>query len=292
MKKCSNVWAGLCLAAGLSVLFPHPAAGQAEVSVSFETGDFASVGVYDRWEESPFRGGPQRLEGNVAVVRNHLQETDGATGVCPNATGRMLGFQRSRFGSNVFGARVDLAKPFATSDAVKYVHVFLHRPVAGRVMLVGLGRRSDDAGQPAETEQFWVFSADTVAVGRWADAVFPVRTADGVEVHSLVVVPYCESPHGLAEDFAVFIDEIVVNDDETPRVSCGDGSGVAPVSREEGLAVEADEGMIRLRAAEECRYVVCDGSGRVLHSGSLEGERSFRLDPGVYVVNGRKVAVP
>ena len=87
MKRCSNVWAGLCLAAGLSVLFPHPAAGQAEVSVSFETGGFASVGVYDRWEESPFRGGPQRLEGNVAVVRNHLQETDGATGDVSRHTG-------------------------------------------------------------------------------------------------------------------------------------------------------------------------------------------------------------
>ncbi len=265
-----------------------------EVRISFDTEDFVSIGVYDCWEESPFRNGAQRLEGNVAVVDNCLQMRNNQTGLCsPDTVGnKMLAFQRSRYGSNVFGARVDLAEPFFTGDKTKYVHAFIHRPIGGRVMLVGLGKRTENTTQAPDTEQFWVFSTNTVAIGRWADAVFPVRTADGVEIHSLVVVPHSESPHELTEDFAVFIDEIEVNDDETPRVNSEDVSGMSAISSKSIVEVRTFEGEIRIRVVDGGQVVLSDASGRVFYMDSLIGEKSFCVPAGVYVVNGRKFVVP
>ena len=77
-------------------------------SISFETQDYASLGAYDTWEQSPFRTGA--LKANVAVVDNHLLDAD-----C-NETQKMLGIQRSRFGSNTFGAKIDLKKKFEISQ--------------------------------------------------------------------------------------------------------------------------------------------------------------------------------
>lgn len=198
-----------------------PLAATAQLNIGFETTDgYTRLGVYDAWEESPFRTGV--LQGNVKVITNELNQTDEILGQAPNGTGKMLAVQCSRFGSNTFGARIDLAEPFQLDTKVKYVHVLINKPTAGRVMLIGLGKRTDRAGQSKETEQFWNISTNQIPSGKWSDAVFAIKGAGGIEIHSLVVVPECESPHQLTEDFAAYIDEIAIMNSSTPRIIYGE----------------------------------------------------------------------
>lgn len=200
----------LILMAG--ILFPLTTTAQ---SIGFEQQDYKSIGVYDTWEHSPFRTG--KLQGNVGIIANPHTETDEILGVAPNPSAKVLAFQRSRFASNTFGARIDLQQPLKLTPTLQYVHVMLHKPVAGRVMLIGLGKRVERNDQSKETEQFWVLSTNKVEPDQWVDAVFPIKGAEGVDVHSLVVVPDNESPHMLTEDFAVYIDCIEVNDKATTQ---------------------------------------------------------------------------
>ena len=187
-----------------------------EVRIDFENQNYKSLGVYDTWHKSPFRSQNKQaavLEGNVQVVSNIDKNYDEILKATPNASNNVLGFQRSRFGSNTFGARIDLKQPFALTKETKYVHVMIHKPKAGRTMLIGLGKRTDRAGQSAETEQFWELSTREVEPNKWVDAVFPVKGAGGIEIHSLVVVVDCEDTNGLKDDFLAYIDNIVVNNE-------------------------------------------------------------------------------
>ncbi len=198
-----------------------PLAAGAQTAINFEdTAPYTALGVYDTWEQSPFRLG--LLQGNVAVVSNELKEEDEILGRVVNPTDKMLAIQRSRFGSNTFGARIDLRETFELTTQTRYVHVLINKPTDGRVMLVGLGKRTERADQSAETEQFWVTSAAKVTPGKWSDAVFPIKGAGGIDIYSLVVVPECESPHGLTEDFVAYIDEIEFSQTASPRVVYGD----------------------------------------------------------------------
>lgn len=187
-----------------------------EVRIDFENQNYKSLGVYDTWHKSPFRSQNKQaaaLEGNVQVVSNIDKNYDEILKATPNASNNVLGFQRSRFGSNTFGARIDLKQPFALTKETKYVHVMIHKPKAGRTMLIGLGKRTDRKGQSAETEQFWELSTREVEPNKWVDAVFPVKGAGGIEIHSLVVVVDCEDTNGLKDDFLAYIDNIVVNNE-------------------------------------------------------------------------------
>lgn len=187
-----------------------------EVRIDFENQNYKALGVYDTWLKSPFRSQNKQaaaLEGNVQVVSNIDKNYDEILKATPNASENVLGFQRSRFGSNTFGVRIDLKQPFALTKETKYVHVMIHKPKAGRTMLIGLGKRTDRAGQSAETEQFWELSTREVEPNKWVDAVFPVKGAGGIEIHSLVVVVDCEDTNGLKDDFLAYIDNIVVNNE-------------------------------------------------------------------------------
>ena len=187
-----------------------------EVRIDFENQNYKSLGVYDTWHKSPFRSQNKQaaaLEGNVQVVSNIDKKYDEILKATPNASNNVLGFQRSRFGSNTFGARIDLKQPFALTKETKYVHVMIHKPKAGRTMLIGLGKRTDRAGQSVDTEQFWELSTREVEPNKWVDAVFPVKGAGGIEIHSLVVVVDCEDTNGLKDDFLAYIDNIVVNNE-------------------------------------------------------------------------------
>ena len=82
---------------------------KAQTTITFDTEDYAGVGVYDKWEESPFRTG--ELQGNAAVVSNPCTTPDEVLGVAPNSTGKVVGFQRSRYASNAYGVRIDLKEP-------------------------------------------------------------------------------------------------------------------------------------------------------------------------------------
>lgn len=187
-----------------------------EVRIDFENQNYKALGVYDTWHKSPFRSQNKQaavLEGNVQVVSNIDKNYDEILKATPNASNNVLGFQRSRFGSNTFGARIDLKQPFALTKETKYVHVMIHKPKAGRTMLIGLGKRTDRAGQSVDTEQFWELSTREIEPNKWVDAVFPVKGAGGIEIHSLVVVIDCEDTNGLKDDFLAYIDNIVVNNE-------------------------------------------------------------------------------
>lgn len=197
----------------------------AATAVSAQTIDFEdaskykSVGVWDSWEESPFRTG--RLEGNVEVVANHLNYNDEVTGEPLNPSARILAFQRSRYASNQFGVRVDLAETFELTTTTKYVHVYMHKPVKSRTLLILLGKRRERTAQSTEVEQIKVMASNEVADNDWYDAVFPVKGAGGIDIYSIVVVPDCESTNIRTEDFACYFDNIVVNDDSQPRIVHG-----------------------------------------------------------------------
>ncbi len=83
-------------------------------SITFEKGgEYARVGVYDTWEESPFRTGaiaqPERY---VGLTENPDKAVDARTGVVPNPSATVLAVQRSRYGGNAFGVRIDLDQAF------------------------------------------------------------------------------------------------------------------------------------------------------------------------------------
>ena len=210
-----------------------PLAAAAQTTIDFEKADSASavkgyhaVGVYDLWENSPFRTG--KLKGNVKVVSNPYKETND-NGSEINSSDHVLAFQRSRFAGNAFGVRVDLVSPVALSPTTKYVHAKIHTPKSGRVMLFGLGKRTDWTDQDSTVVQVEVKSSSTVkADGHWYDAVFPVSAAKGVQLHSLVIAPDVESTHDLDEDFAVYVDDIEISTSSSPRFF----NGVYPICAE------------------------------------------------------------
>lgn len=206
MKKMKK-YIGLC---GLALL---PIAVQAQ-TITFETEDYAGLGVYDTWEASPFRTG--ELSGNVSVVDNHLKSIDG------NNSDKILGMQRSRFGSNTFGVKIDLKETFELTPTQRYAHVMIYKPREGRVMLIGLGKKSNRADQSNDIEQFWSFPVTDVKVGEWFDAVFPIKGNGGIDIYSLVVVPDCEAPHTLDGDFVAYVDDIVINNEIRPRIGVED----------------------------------------------------------------------
>ena len=71
--------------------------------IGFEQKDYRAIGVYDRWEDSPFRDG--RLEGHTAITTNPDRRG--------NTSDKVVAFRRSHLASNIYGVRIDLAKPFA-----------------------------------------------------------------------------------------------------------------------------------------------------------------------------------
>lgn len=186
-------------------------------TIQFENKDYKSLGVYDTWEASPFRTG--KLKGHYAVVDNHLAGVEDMSGEAPNPSKKILAVQRSRFGSNTFGVRIDLNKTFELTPQTRYLHVMVNRPYSGRIMVVGLGKRTDRPAQSPETEQFWAMSTTDVPADKWVEVVLPFKGNGGIDIHSLVVVPDCESPHSYTTDAICYIDNIEVNDNPVPAIS-------------------------------------------------------------------------
>lgn len=185
--------------------------GAGAQTISFDTTDCKAVGAYDTWEKSPFRTGA--LRPNIAVVPNHLADSI-------NPSSNILGIQRSRYGSNTFGAEIQLNSPWRIGKEMQYVHLLIHKPLESRVMLIGLGNRADRPGQSQRVEQFWVYPLNDVGAGEWVDAVFGVKANNGVDIYSLVLVPDVRSD--CKEDFVAYIDDIVISNDRTPRTGVGD----------------------------------------------------------------------
>lgn len=219
----------MCLA---GLFFPIAAMAQQDKTLcDFETPEsYKSVRAYDTCPTSPFN--LSKLTGNVQVVENDLNAEDSELGFAPNGSNYILGVQRSRYGSNTFGALVELKEPLALKRETQYVHVKFYSTQDAPVMLIGLGNRDDRPWQPATTEQFWSVPTSKVHAGAWQDVVFPIMGANGISIKSLLVVVDRQSPHNQMSDFAVFIDDITLSSKANPFFS----KSVYPINYEESTA--------------------------------------------------------
>ena len=230
-----NVKKYMCLA---SLFFPIAAMAQQDKTLcDFETPEsYVSVRAYDTCPTSPFN--LNKLTGNVQVVDNDLNAVDDALGYAPNESSKILGVQRSRYGSNTFGALVELKEPLALKRETQYVHVKFYSTQDAPVMLIGLGNRDDRPWQPETTEQFWSVPTSKVHAGAWQDVVFPIMGANGISIKSLLVVVDRQSPHNQMSDFAVFIDDIILSSKANPFFS----KSVYPINFEENTAHTRGDG--------------------------------------------------
>ena len=202
----------------------------AQTTISFETEDYKSIGVYDQWSESPFRTGA--LQGNAGVTDNPDKNVDEVLGVAPNATDKVLALQRSRFGSNTFGVRIDLKEPIRVTKDLQYIHVMTclkNKPEDSRMMVMGLGKRVEDSWswQNGEDEQFWAWTkTDVKAKDGWQDIVVSFKgfsyskeenENSGIDIYALVIVPDLRSPHADAADWVAYFDEIVIDNNPEKR---------------------------------------------------------------------------
>ena len=225
MKKTSILLSAALMFFGLTA--------KAQTTITFDTEDYAGIGVYDKWEESPFRTG--ELEGNAGVAINPSTTPDEVLGVAPNTTEKVVAFQRSRYGSNVYGVRIDLKEPIRVTKQLQYVHVMTYlkdKPTASRMMVIGLGRRleaswSGQAGQ--DVEQFWSYTTTNVEPkDGWQDIVVSFKgfsyskeenENSGIDLHALVIVPDVRTPDEDAADWVAYFDEIVVDGNPDKRFS-------------------------------------------------------------------------
>lgn len=225
----------MCLA---GLFFPIAAVAQQDKTLcDFETTEsYKSVRAYDTCPTSPFN--LNKLTGNVQVVENDLNAEDSELGFAPNGSNYILGVQRSRYGSNTFGALVELKEPLALKRETQYVHVKFYSTQDAPVMLIGLGNRDDRPWQPETTEQFWSVPTSKVHAGAWQDVVFPIMGANGISIKSLLVVVDRQSPHNQMSDFAVFIDDIILSSKANPFFS----KSVYPINFEENTAHTRGDG--------------------------------------------------
>ena len=204
----------------------------AQTTITFDSEDYKSISVYDKWEESPFRTGA--LKGNAAVTENPDVSVDEVLGVAPNSTGKVVALQRSRFGSNTFGVRIDLKEPIRMTKQLQYIHVMTYlkdKPADSRMMVIGLGKRIEESWswQTGEEEQFWATTNINVAPKEgWQDIVVSFKgfsyskeenANSGIDIYSLVIVPDVRSPHADNADWVAYFDEIVVDNNPDKRFS-------------------------------------------------------------------------
>lgn len=204
----------------------------AQTTITFDSEDYKSISVYDKWEESPFRKGI--LTGNAAVTENPDLSVDEVLGVAPNSTGKVVALQRSRFGSNAFGVRIDLKEPIRVTKQLQYIHVMTYlkdKPADSRMMVIGLGKRIEESWnwQTGEEEQFWAVTNVNVAPkDGWQDIVVGFKgfsyskeenANSGIDIYSLVIVPDVRSPHADQNDWVAYFDEIIVDNNPDKRFS-------------------------------------------------------------------------
>lgn len=207
-------------------------ASSAQTTITFDSEDYKSISVYDKWEESPFRTGV--LTGNAAVTDNPDVSVDEVLGTAPNPTGKVVALQRSRFGSNTFGVRIDLKEPIRVTKQRQYIHVMTYlkdKPADSRMMVIGLGKRIEESWswQTGEEEQFWaVTNINLTPKDGWQDIVVGFKgfsyskeenANSGIDIYSLVIVPDVRSPHADKADWVAYIDEIVIDNDPNKRFS-------------------------------------------------------------------------
>ena len=92
----------------ISLFFGFPSASAQHIT--FESAnEYKAIGVYDTWEESPFRLGLIAADSYATVTDNPDTSADEDTGFASNTSSQVLAIQRSRWGSNTFGPQHALA---------------------------------------------------------------------------------------------------------------------------------------------------------------------------------------
>lgn len=219
----------------------------------FEEQDYKSISTHDTWAESPFNKGT--LEKQFGIFDNPLKNEF-------NETDKVFAFQRSRYASHLYGARIDLKEPIALTPTPQYIHVLVNKPVKGNMALVGLGKRKDRANQSAETVQFVVNSTKEIGADNWEDAVFSIFGNEMAELHSIVIVPDPTSHIASDEDFTVYIDEIMLSDSSQPRFS----TDAYPLSFEKDLE--------KTRTDRDIESIEFTGNKGLNFSTNLQGTRT------------------
>lgn len=207
---------------------------QAQHSITFDSQDYQSIGVYDTWEASPFRAEKPALDFEAVVVSNPDTSMDESLGFAPNATKKVVKLRRSRYGSNTFGLRIDLKEPIRMTKQLQYIHVMTYqkdKPADSRMMVIGLGKRVEESWnwQNGEDEQFWAVTHTNISPkAGWQDVVVSFKgfsyskeenVNSGIDIHTLVIVPDVRSPHADTEDWYAYIDEIVIDNNPDKRFS-------------------------------------------------------------------------
>ncbi len=225
MKKTSILLSAALMFFGLTA--------KAQTTITFDTEDYKAIGVYDKWEESPFRTG--KLEGNAGVALNPSTTPDEVLGIAPNSTQKVVALQRSRYASNVFGVRIDLKEPIRVTKQLQYVHVMTYlkdKPADSRMMVIGLGKRIEESwsGQANDdVEQFWSLTTTNVRPkDGWQDVVVSFKgfsysveenANSGIDLHALVIIPDVRTPEEDETDWVAYFDEIVVDGNPDKRFS-------------------------------------------------------------------------
>lgn len=222
--KNKYIFSALLLAMGMTA--------NAQTSITFDTEDYAKIGVYDTWVESPFRTG--ELAGNAGIADNPDTAVDDVLGEAPNPSAKVLAFQRSRHGSNAFGVRIDLKEPIRVTKQLQYIHVMTYlkdKPADSRMMVIGLGKRLEESWswQTGEDEQFWgLTNAPVKAKAGWQDIVVSFKgfsyskeenAESGIDIYSLIIVPDLRSPHADEADWIAYFDNITVDNNPEKRFS-------------------------------------------------------------------------
>lgn len=215
------------------------AMAQAQTIINFETKDYDSITVYDSWEKSPFRVDSTtkqpKLQGYARVIDNFTKkDSDDVLGRVINPSEKILGFQRSRYGSERYGVRINLSTPLRLTKQNQYLHLMTlipKKPSATKMMVIGLGKRVEEdwKWQSGEDEQFWSQSSAVVeASDKWQDQVFAFKGfsyakddatngSKGIDIYALVIVPDLTSRSEDAEDFIAYFDSIVVDNNPNLR---------------------------------------------------------------------------
>lgn len=201
-------------------------------NITFDTQDFKQIGVYDNWTNSPFRNGT--LAGNAKVVDNPDTSIDATLGKAPNPTAKVVAVERSIYGSNTFGVRIDLKEPFRLTKSLQYIHIMTlmkDKPVSSRMMVIGLGKRVEEewSWQDGTDEQFWALSASNVEAQKgWQDIVCSFKgfsysktekPNNGIDIYTLVIIPDVSSPTADMHNWAAYFDEILIDDNPGKRFS-------------------------------------------------------------------------
>ncbi len=222
----------------LAALLSTAMTATAQTAISFDTEDYASIGVYDQWVESPFTLGA--LQGHAGVADNPSKEVDPVMGAAPNTTDKVVAVQRSRHAGNAFGVRIDLKEPLRVTKELQYIHVMAYlkdKPADSRMMVIGLGKRVESSWswQTGEDEQFWAMTTAPIKPkDGWQDVVMSFKgfsyskeenAESGIDIYSLVIVPDLRSPHTDATDWVAYFDEIVVDNNPARRFNTGVDTG-------------------------------------------------------------------